>query len=142
MMQVSFEIKERNPESSMNRLNLFNFFIYLFIYFFCLTSFIFWEMCDLFFGFFILTFIILVSNYLCRLFRKFRNNLFKECGQNWLVPSSKWTSSNVELNNDFFARSFLKSCFSTSYFCFKVTSLCSLFVAILKTVHKWLSFTH
>ena len=52
-------------------------------------------------------------------------------GRNWLVPSRKCTSRNVELNGSFFVRSV-----------FKVTSLCFLFVVILNTIHKQFSFMH
>ena len=66
-----------------------------------------------------------------------------ENARDWLVPSRKCTSRNVELNGSFFVRSFfLPNSSSASYFVFKFTSLCFLFVVILNTIQKQFSFMH
>ena len=65
-----------------------------------------------------------------------------ENGRDWLVPSRKCTSRNVELNGSFFVRSIFVKLFQCFILCFKVTSLCFLFVVILNTTHKQFSFMH
>ena len=68
IMRVGFEIKGSKRKSSVNRFNLFKVLI--------VWSTSFFQECSLFIRFFIFIFIIPVCNYLCRLFRKFRINLF------------------------------------------------------------------
>ena len=80
-----------------------------------------------------------------------------EKSRDWLVRSRKCTSRNVELSGSFFVRSiFVKLfqcfilCFILCFQCFiqcfilfiKVTSLCFLFVVILNTINKQFSFMH
>ena len=73
---------------------------------------------NLFMGFFIFIFIIPVCNYLRRLFRKFRKNHSTDSGRDWLVPSRKCTSWNVELNGNFFARSIFVNLCQCFILCF------------------------
>ena len=99
-------------------------------------------MCNLFIRFFIFIFIISVCNYLCRLFRKSRSNLFNRQWSRLAGSSRKCTSRNVERNGNFFVRSIFSNSFSASYFVFKVTSLCFLSVVILNKIHKKFYFMH
>ena len=89
----------------------------------------------MFIRFFIFIFIILVCNYLCRLLRKFRNNkeqTMVETGwfqvESVLLGTFNWMAASLCL--------LLSNFFSASWFVFKVTLLCFLFVVIVNTIHK------
>ena len=97
---LALRLKDQNVNPLWTDLICSNFFD-------CLVNFISSGMCKLFIRFFIFIFIIPVFNYLWRLFRKSRNNLFNSStdnGRNWLVSSWKCTSRKVERNGNFFFR--------------------------------------
>ena len=97
------------------------------------------EMCNLFIRFFMVIFIIPACNYLCRLFGKFRNNREQKMVDiDWfqvesvLLGTLSWTAAS-------FLGLFLSNFSNASYFVFKVTLLCLLFVVTVNTIHKHFS---
>ena len=130
IMRVGFEIKGSKLKSSVNS---FKFSVLCFD---CLVNFITSWMRNLFIRFFIFIFIILVCNYLCRLFGKFRNNIEQTMVKiGWFQVESALLGT-LNLMQASLLGIFLSNFFSASYFVFKVTSLCFLFVVIVKTIHK------
>ena len=108
-MQVSFEIKESKPESSVNRLNLFIVSIV------SLTSFL--ERCAICSSGPSSSFSSspsVITSAGCS--ENSETISSTDNGQDSLVPSSNCTSRKVELNGNFFVRSVLSSSFRASYF--------------------------
>ena len=66
----------------------------------------------------------------------------KENGRDWLVPSRKCTSRNVELNGSFFVGSIFAKLFQYFILCFSGHFVMLFFVVMLNTIHKQFSFMH
>ena len=63
-------------------------------------------------------------------------------GRDWLFTTRKCILGTLNWTTTSLLGLFLSSSFSSSYFAFKVTSLCFHFVAILNRIHKQLSSMH
>ena len=138
-MRVGFEIKnlkfKSKLKSSVNRLNLCKFLVVLSTLFLqgCASS----SSSDSSSSFSSSPSVITSA---CCL-KNSKTIYLKDNGRDWLVPSRKCTSRNVELNGNLFVRPVCMK-LSASYFVFKVTSLCFLFVVILNRIHKQFSLMH
>ena len=134
IMRVGFEIKESKLKSSVNRLNLFKVLIV------SSTSFLHeCTVCSLDSSSSLSPSVI--TSVGCS--GNSETTYSIENGRDWLFPSRKcvllgtlnWMVASL-------LGLFLSNSYSASYFLFKVTSLCFLFVVILSTIYKQFSFMH
>ena len=111
IMRVGFEIKGSKPKSSVNKLNLFKVLI--------VSSTSFLQGCAICSSDSSSSF----SSLLCVVFSagcsENSETIYSvDSGRDWLVPSRKCTSRNVELNGSFFVRSIFVKLFQCFILCF------------------------